>query len=66
MGQILIILGVILAAGWMIDRAWALRGNPSKSTLNTKHEHRPKAKRDKTLKPSQTLRKDWLRLGRRS
>lgn len=72
MGESLIILGVILAVGWMIDRVWTLRGKPTKCTLtpprpiNTEPERPPKADRDPIPSPSQTLRKDWLRLGRRS
>jgi hypothetical protein len=66
MGETLFILGIILAMAWLIDRAWSLRQSVSarwNSPPPIGHANSPEVPKDKA---TPTLRKDWLRLGRRS
>jgi hypothetical protein len=72
MPEILDLILMILVVGWLIDRGWSLLEKCSSSTNSLPLSQDPpreisqKPKQAIPQNPSITLRKDWLRLGRRS
>lgn len=72
MAETLAIVAVILLIAWLMDRVWALRWhhhtspNPAPPASGPEPEAHPEANSANERTPTQTLRKDWLRLGRRS
>jgi hypothetical protein len=71
MSETLIVVSVILLVAWLIDCGWGIRRtssrcpqpNPKASNSLSKRVHDERTPPSKTR--PQTLRKDWLRLGRR-
>jgi hypothetical protein len=68
MSEILIVVIVIILVAWLIDCGWSIRRTSSRRPnpdpkASTPLAHHEKPAPSKT--PVQTLRKDWLRLGRR-
>ncbi len=64
MRETLLVVGVIVLIAWLIDRGWGLRGKRFRMPKPAPQSLKPTPHEAK--KTTQSLRSDWLRLGRRS